>query len=239
MHSLFRGRAWLTMLHSLDLPPFNLHPSKLLEHNIDWIVKGGYQKKVPDLTCLITEFTSDLGDGIHPFCTKLIQLAACVTLRDPTGTIEGTVSRDVLEAHPDKFMKGSVITLKNVIHLLRSIDLQISVLNPTPKTHLLIITKSNVVQVIPPKVSYPPDTERVPHDFPILDCYSQDIQPPALREQDGGTPSRNTRYNIPPGVQQNLFPEVPEGTFSLHPFSCSRLPQCCKPATAPYATGHA
>jgi hypothetical protein len=72
----FRTRAWLNMLHHLELPPYNPHPQQKLQYNIQWILGGGFLQKVPELVCVVTEFTSDIGDCMLDLSTSLCK--ACL-----------------------------------------------------------------------------------------------------------------------------------------------------------------
>uniref|UniRef100_A0A0L8GBU4 Homologous recombination OB-fold protein OB-fold domain-containing protein n=1 Tax=Octopus bimaculoides TaxID=37653 RepID=A0A0L8GBU4_OCTBM len=63
-------------------------------------------------------------------------LDASVHLRDKTGTIQGTVHRNLVKEYRDYLQPGTVLVLKNV-----------GVISPTPRTHYLNITTNNLVSI--------------------------------------------------------------------------------------------
>ncbi|KAK3579340.1 hypothetical protein CHS0354_029632 [Potamilus streckersoni] len=63
-----------------------------------------------------------------------LALDACVTLKDKSGKMQGTVHRDVLKEYESEFQAGSVLVLR-----------QVSVLSLTSRNHYLNITPSNIV----------------------------------------------------------------------------------------------
>ncbi|XP_036368699.1 uncharacterized protein LOC115223961 isoform X2 [Octopus sinensis] len=63
-------------------------------------------------------------------------LDASVHLRDKTGTIQGTVHRNLVKEYRDYLQPGTVMVLKNV-----------GVISPTPRTHYLNITTNNLVSI--------------------------------------------------------------------------------------------
>jgi hypothetical protein len=82
----------------------------------------GFKWKTPELVVLVKCVRFDFDD-------------AKVTLRDPSGDMEGTVSRQTIEEYPE-LQQGAVLVLKDV-----------ACFSPRPSVHHLIITEANVKEV--------------------------------------------------------------------------------------------
>ncbi|XP_072042820.1 homologous recombination OB-fold protein-like [Amphiura filiformis] len=85
------------------------------------------RKQVPNLCVMIRQITQTGFD-------------ACVMLKDPSGEMQGTLHRKIVEDYQADLKPGSVMVLRKV-----------GVLSPTIRNHYLNITHSNLVQVYPPE----------------------------------------------------------------------------------------
>lgn len=70
-----------------------------------------------------------------------------------------------------------------------------------------------MVMVIHPKTPFPPETEKIPVDFPLSTIYSK----PGSSMISSRSQKAPNRHEIPAKVQQNLFPGAPEGLSALTP----------------------
>eukprot|EP00743_Colponemidia_sp_Colp-15_P008632 GILK01009395.1.p1 GENE.GILK01009395.1~~GILK01009395.1.p1 ORF type:complete len:320 (+),score=77.58 GILK01009395.1:178-1137(+) len=134
--ALFRKGPWLSMLESLDLPLDEFHlglqeptsqftKSLLRDYNIRYVLKSGYACKVPQLCLVLRTFNPSDAD-------------AFVTFRDPTGEMQGTIHRRVIEEFGENISTGAVFVLRRV-----------SVFNPSNHSHYLNITPGNIVRIFP------------------------------------------------------------------------------------------
>jgi hypothetical protein len=86
------------------------------------ICKDGFTKQIPRLAVLIKTFVpADWGDLF-------------VTVSDPTGEMQATISRHVMTEFPRSLCVGSVLLLR-----------RLAVFSPSPKIHYLNIIPKNVV----------------------------------------------------------------------------------------------
>lgn len=122
----FTKAPWIVMLQNLNL--FGLYKGenniKKLKFNIEYATTKGYRDKIPLLVVLVKKFSASESD-------------ASVIIKDPTGEMEGTVHKQVLELFPD-ISSGSVLVLRKV-----------AIFSPTLYSHYLNITSSNIVCVFP------------------------------------------------------------------------------------------
>jgi hypothetical protein len=88
--------------------------------NTPWV--QGFRWKTPELVVLVKAVRFDSDD-------------AKVTLRDPSGDMDGTISRQTIEEFPD-LQQGAVLVLKDV-----------ACFSPKQSVHHLIITEANVSKV--------------------------------------------------------------------------------------------
>ncbi|XP_033639444.1 uncharacterized protein LOC117299940 isoform X1 [Asterias rubens] len=124
----FSHGAWKRMKVDLDLEDDNQH-SILAKNNIALLLRKASLKqltknKVPHLCVMIKSIT--------------INTDASVVLRDPTGEIQGTIHRRLIEEHQAELKPGCVLVLR-----------QVGVLSPSLRNHYLNITPSNLIQVYP------------------------------------------------------------------------------------------
>ncbi|XP_022084317.1 uncharacterized protein LOC110975817 [Acanthaster planci] len=128
----FTHGAWLTMKADLGLDEDD--PCSLLaKNNIALVLRKASLKqlaknKVPHLCVLIKAVTFDAD--------------ASVVLRDPTGEMQGTMHRRLVEEHQAELKPGSVLVLR-----------QVGVLSPSLRNHYLNITPSNLIQIYPSESS--------------------------------------------------------------------------------------
>lgn len=120
----FTRGPWLVMLQNSELPPFGMslhalytsqiyfnsftHQQKgaaptLLQYNIGYILDNRRVKKIPRLVALVKAVVPTDADFK-------------VTLRDPTGEIDGALQRKASELHPS-IVSGAVVVLEQVCTL--------------------------------------------------------------------------------------------------------------------------
>eukprot|EP00211_Chloroparvula_japonica_P005913 CAMPEP_0119158932 /NCGR_PEP_ID=MMETSP1310-20130426/53511_1 /TAXON_ID=464262 /ORGANISM="Genus nov. species nov., Strain RCC2339" /LENGTH=365 /DNA_ID=CAMNT_0007151561 /DNA_START=333 /DNA_END=1427 /DNA_ORIENTATION=+ len=132
----FRRSAWVQMLAQQGLPPFQDASTNLLDYSVKYVQLFGYHKRVPLLFVVIRDINST-------------DIETVITVKDPTGDMEGIVHRLVLEKYGSELCVGAVLQLKMV-----------TVFNPTQFTHFLNITDDTVERIISPDVSPPHMEER-------------------------------------------------------------------------------
>jgi len=109
--------AWTNIAESIS--GFATQGSQM---KISQVLQGGWKEKVPTLIALVKA------------CT-MVDHNMFVELKDPTGEIQATVHREVLQEHPTLTI-GCALALQKV-----------SVFSPTPKKHYLNICLNNVIIV--------------------------------------------------------------------------------------------
>ncbi|XP_038044874.1 mucin-5AC-like [Patiria miniata] len=124
----FSHGAWQTMKTDLGLDEGDPR-SMLARNNIALVLRKASLKqltknKVPHLCVMIKAVAFDAD--------------ASVVLRDPSGEMQGTVHRRVVEEHQSELKPGSVLVLR-----------QVGVLSPSLRNHYLNITPSNLIQIYP------------------------------------------------------------------------------------------
>ena len=117
-------QPWLQMLQALNVDAFPLYPDEtsVLRFNLARIQREQLTK-VQYVVAMIKTITTTDVDGF-------------ITLKDPTGEMQGTVHRKVLEDYALDMRVGSVVVLQRV-----------SIFNPSPSTKYLNITPENLVQI--------------------------------------------------------------------------------------------
>ncbi|KAJ8025335.1 hypothetical protein HOLleu_35517 [Holothuria leucospilota] len=125
----FSQGAWATMKIEMD---FDEKDSKavLAQHNIASVLRRASMRqlqknKVPHICVMIKLITIHTND-------------ATVTFKDPTGEMQGTLHRQLLEEYQSDLKPGCVLLLK-----------QVGVLSPSLRNHYLNVTHRNVVQIFP------------------------------------------------------------------------------------------
>lgn len=125
----FSQGAWATMKIEMD---FDEKDSKsvLAQHNIASVLRRASMRqlqknKVPHICVMIKLITIHTSD-------------ATVTFKDPTGEMQGTLHRQLLEEYQSDLKPGCVLLLK-----------QVGVLSPSLRNHYLNVTHRNVVQIFP------------------------------------------------------------------------------------------
>ncbi|XP_070566043.1 homologous recombination OB-fold protein-like [Ptychodera flava] len=121
----FSRGAWMNMKKDMDLNE-NDPNSILSQSNIAIVMRKASLKqlakgKVPHLCVLIKSVN---------FCD------ASAVFRDPSGEMQGTVHRKLLEEYQSDMKPGTALVLR-----------QVSVLSPSLRNHYLNITPSNLIQV--------------------------------------------------------------------------------------------
>jgi hypothetical protein len=98
----FYNGPWLTMLEHLQLPPFTPAQGNALrfKFSIEYVLQDGWRVKVPQLVVVIKSIATDTN--------------ASVTLKDPTGEMQGTIHASVLDIHPNLIKRGAVLFLRQV-----------------------------------------------------------------------------------------------------------------------------
>ncbi|XP_006833772.1 PREDICTED: uncharacterized protein C17orf53 homolog [Chrysochloris asiatica] len=122
------GRGpWLSMKSSLGLderdPSCFLCTCSIIMVLRKAALKQLPRNKVPNMAVMIKSLTRSAMD-------------ASVVFRDPTGEMQGTVHRALLETRPNELKPGSVLLLK-----------QIGVFSPSLRNHYLNVTPSNLVHI--------------------------------------------------------------------------------------------
>ncbi|XP_030846213.1 uncharacterized protein C17orf53 homolog [Strongylocentrotus purpuratus] len=112
---------------------------------------------------------------------------ASVSLCDPSGEMQGTIHRRLIEEYQGDLRPGSVLVLR-----------QVGVLSPSQRNHYLNITPSNLIQVFPGESSSRPGSQQTPK---------------RTRKRSGKTPSgkRSSEKGIPehsrlPSTEGSLAP---------------------------------
>ncbi|XP_042638803.1 homologous recombination OB-fold protein [Orycteropus afer afer] len=125
------GRGpWLTMKSALGLDERD--PTCFLcTYSIIMVLRKAALKqlprnKVPNMAVMIKSLTRSTMD-------------ASVVFKDPTGEMQGTVHRVLLETHQNELKPGSVLLLK-----------QIGVFSPSLRNHYLNVTPNNLVDIYSP-----------------------------------------------------------------------------------------
>ncbi|KAM5307788.1 homologous recombination OB-fold protein isoform 2-T2 [Glossophaga mutica] len=125
------GRGpWLTMKSALGLDERD--PSCFLRtYSVVMVLRKAALKqlpgnKVPSMAVMIKSLTRSTTD-------------ASAVFKDPTGEMQGTVHRLLLETHQNELKPGSVLLLK-----------QIGVFSPSLRNHYLNVTPNNLVRVYSP-----------------------------------------------------------------------------------------
>ncbi|XP_017731515.1 PREDICTED: uncharacterized protein C17orf53 homolog isoform X1 [Rhinopithecus bieti] len=108
------------------------------------------RNKVPNMAVMIKSLTRSTVD-------------ASVVFKDPTGEMQGTVHRLLLETHQNELKPGSVLLLK-----------QIGVFSPSLRNHYLNVTPNNLVHIysldsgdgsfLKPSQPFPKDSGSFQHD---------------------------------------------------------------------------
>ncbi|EFA78397.1 hypothetical protein PPL_09048 [Heterostelium album PN500] len=119
---------WVLMLKQRGLPPFgsaNDNPL-LLKYNIDYVLREGYQKKVPLLVVMIKSLVATESN----FET---------VISDPYGEMKGTIQKKIVLEHYPELSNGWILVLKKT-----------SIFNPTPTSHYVNIVLPNIEYVFSP-----------------------------------------------------------------------------------------
>jgi Homologous recombination OB-fold protein len=137
----FGKGAWLAMLDAAGLPPFGDGAAdSLLKYSIKYVSRYSFYKKVPQLAVLVKQVNSS-------------EIDTTVLLKDPTGTIEGTLHHRVLERYGRDIVPGCVFLLRRC-----------SLFNPSAFTHYLNITVDNIAQLFAASTPVPDDFDpRAPY----------------------------------------------------------------------------
>nr|XP_023684934.1 uncharacterized protein C17orf53 homolog isoform X1 [Paramormyrops kingsleyae] len=85
------------------------------------------KNKVPNMAVMVKEILHTHADAKAVF-------------QDPTGQMQGTVHRRLLEDRQDELKMGAVLLLK-----------QVGVFSPSPRNHYLNVTPSNLLRIYPPE----------------------------------------------------------------------------------------
>jgi hypothetical protein len=124
----FLQGSWRAMLHDLAVMRRDegeeARAIPLFRYSLAWIKKQNFSAKVPVLCVLVVSLRgTDGGD-------------AYVRLRDPSGTMAGTMHRNAIEEWQGAISSGAALVLKDV-----------SVFVPTPGAHYLNVTSGNIFAV--------------------------------------------------------------------------------------------
>jgi hypothetical protein len=110
-----------------------------------------------------------------------------VRLKDPSGTVAGTLTSDVLEHDPD-VRRGSVLLLQKVA-VLR--------MPPPGALHHLCITPDNIAQVIPASTrAAPPSVSVLPAPVYPLQLAAEPPQPQLPARSPASLPSSNATQQV-------------------------------------------
>ncbi|XP_072502142.1 homologous recombination OB-fold protein [Notamacropus eugenii] len=206
----FEHGPWLTMKAELGLddqdPACFLHEYSIVMVLRKAALKQLPRNKVPTMAVMIKSLSRSTVD-------------ASVVFRDPTGEMQGTVHRLLLEERQNELKTGSVLLLK-----------QIGVFSPSLRNHYLNVTPNNLVQI------YNPDSGdgKVPRSSQPLAKISRPVQseplcqPLALESssstlhcvgQPGEEPSTAREEVAPTELPEEddldeLLGELPEDFFS-------------------------
>nr|XP_054314589.1 homologous recombination OB-fold protein isoform X2 [Pongo pygmaeus] len=192
------GRGpWLTMKSALGLDERD--PSCFLcTYSIVMVLRKAALKqlprnKVPNMAVMIKSLTRSTMD-------------ASVVFKDPTGEMQGTVHRLLLETHQNELKPGSVLLLK-----------QIGVFSPSLRNHYLNVTPNNLVHIyspdsgdgsfLKPSQPFPKDSGSFQHDV-------------AAKPEEGFRTAQNLEAEASPEEElpeaddlDGLLSELPEDFF--------------------------
>ncbi|XP_041479018.1 uncharacterized protein LOC121426710 [Lytechinus variegatus] len=138
----FEHGAWFRMKAELGIKDGD--PSSILQqNNINLVIRKASLKqltknKVNHLCVMIKTISLNSSD-------------ASVCLCDPSGEMQGTIHRRLIEEYQGDLRPGSVLVLR-----------QVGVLSPSQRNHYLNITPSNLIQVFPGESNSRPGSQKTP-----------------------------------------------------------------------------
>ncbi|XP_063964796.1 uncharacterized protein LOC129275099 [Lytechinus pictus] len=138
----FEHGAWFRMKAELGIKDGD--PSSILQqNNINLVIRKASLKqltknKVNHLCVMIKTISLNSSD-------------ASVNLCDPSGEMQGTIHRRLIEEYQGDLRPGSVLVLR-----------QVGVLSPSQRNHYLNITPSNLIQVFPGESNSRPGSQKTP-----------------------------------------------------------------------------
>ncbi|XP_048221725.1 homologous recombination OB-fold protein [Perognathus longimembris pacificus] len=191
----FGQGPWLTMKSALGLDE-NDPTCFLCTYSIIMVLRKAALKqlprnKVPNMAVMIKSLTRSTVD-------------ASVVFKDPTGEMQGTVHRVLLETHQNELKPGSVLLLK-----------QIGVFSPSLRNHYLNVTPNNLVHIYSPdsgdgnfpKPSHP--FSKGPRSFD--DSFQPDVTPKPAQN-----PGVSPEEELPEADDlDGLLSELPEDFFDV------------------------
>ncbi|KAM9000141.1 homologous recombination OB-fold protein isoform 2-T2 [Sarcophilus harrisii] len=190
----FERGPWLTMKAELGLddqdPACFLHTYSIVMVLRKAALKQLPRNKVPTMAVMIKSLSRNTVD-------------ASVVFRDPTGEMQGTVHRLLLEERQNELKTGSVLLLK-----------QIGVFSPSLRNHYLNVTPNNLVQI------YSPDSGdgRIPRSSQPLSKLSSPLQSDSLSQPPGPESSFHA-------LHCDEKPREKLRTSSMEPASREELPE--------------
>ncbi|GAM21992.1 hypothetical protein SAMD00019534_051670 [Acytostelium subglobosum LB1] len=133
---------WVLMLKNRGLPPFeNPNNNPLLKYNIDYVLREGYQKKVPQLVVMIKSLVASEGDYQ-------------TVISDPSGEMKGIIQKKIVGDYYPELANGWILVLRKT-----------SVFSPSPTSHYINIVISNIDFVYSPN---DPGVEEATQEFEML-----------------------------------------------------------------------
>ncbi|XP_066193086.1 homologous recombination OB-fold protein isoform X2 [Sylvia atricapilla] len=215
----FGKGPWLTMKRELGLderdPSCFLHTYSVVMVLRKAALKQLPKNKVPSMAVMIKTLSrSSAGAG--------------AVFRDPTGEMQGTVHRLLLEQRQSELRAGSVLLLR-----------QVGVFSPSHRNHYLNVTPNNLLRIFPPEPEgcsprqVPAQAELIPdppvqppQDVPVPEGWGQPRTSGHSAEQHPGglslcPPSSDPSWEEPVGADgcdmddlDGLLGELPEDFFS-------------------------
>ncbi|XP_036609528.1 homologous recombination OB-fold protein [Trichosurus vulpecula] len=205
----FEHGPWLTMKAELGLddqdPACFLHTYSIVMVLRKAALKQLPRNKVPTMAVMIKSLSRNTVD-------------ASVVFKDPTGEMQGTVHRLLLEERQNELRTGSVLLLK-----------QIGVFSPSLRNHYLNVTPNNLVQIYSPDCGdgrVPRSSQPLAKISRPIQCHSQPSAPEspssALHcDEKPGEEHRIARMEAAPREElpeeddlDGLLGELPEDFFS-------------------------
>ncbi|KAL6077467.1 Homologous recombination factor with OB-fold [Balamuthia mandrillaris] len=229
----YRG-PWLSMCQTFDLPPFTaaiqrlasslskslsqqsqdperssqprsqehirgmIRNSVALEWSIGLILEQTYVERISHLFVLVKTMVTDIN--------------ASVTLKDPTGEMQGTIHHKALAFYRNKIRVGAVLKL-----------VRVTVFSPTPEQHYLNITLNNIVAVWPRNEPRPRELRNIPdwRNTNPLTIYARRAVEPLLKASQ-----QRAQQNVQQPSNANRGTQHPSGGApSSMPFMNSAIVQ--------------
>ncbi|KAL2101225.1 hypothetical protein ACEWY4_002986 [Coilia grayii] len=150
----FSGGAWAAMKAEMGLdekdPSCFLHSYSVVMVLRKAALKQLNKNKVPNMAVVLKSILHTHADAKAVF-------------KDPTGEMQGTVHRRLLEDRQAELKTGAVLLLKQVV----------GVFSPSHRNHYLNVTPNNLLRIYPADGSLQPSTPLSQHALGLVDLWSE------------------------------------------------------------------